>query len=123
MAAYLPTSLDYAADIVETLREPLLVLDGQLSVKSASRAFYRVIQTGPSETIGRHIYELGTGQWNIPALRKPLDELLPGNGTLGDYRVEHEFPEIGSRTMLVNARRLPVVGEVLGNIWIGGEGS
>ncbi len=100
-----------ATDIVKTLREPLLVLGARLRIKAASSAFYRVFQVKPDETIGRHIYELGDGQWNIPALRKLLDELLPTNGAFDDYPVEHDFPGIGPRTMLLNARRLPSGGD------------
>ncbi len=103
-----------ADDIVNTLREPLLVLDDHLRIKSASPAFYRVFQVKHEETIGRLIYELGDGQWNIPGLRNLLNELLPGNregGSFEDYEVEHEFPGLGLRTMLLNARRLPPIGQ------------
>ncbi len=95
-----------AVDIVMTLREPLLVLDPCLRVKAASRAFYRVFQVNPEETIGRNIFDLGNGQWDIPALRKLLVELLPTHSTFDDYTVEHDFPDIGKRIMLLNARRL-----------------
>jgi PAS domain S-box-containing protein len=88
------------------VREPLLVLDADLRVRLASRSFYRVFQTTPGETEGQLIYELGNGQWDILSLRKLLDDLLPANGNFDDYLVEHDFPGVGSRTMLLNARRL-----------------
>src|SRR5689334_22353688 len=97
---------DYAAAIVETVRHPLLVLDAELRVKTASGSFYRDFKVTPDETIGRFVFELGNGQWNIPALRKLLDELLPTNGQFEDYRVEHDFPDIGHKIMMLNARRL-----------------
>jgi PAS domain S-box-containing protein len=102
----LSAPFDYAADIVKTLREPLLVLDAQLRIKTASRSFYRTFKVAPEETVGRLIYELGNAQWNIPALRTLLDELLPNNRAFDDYSVDHDFPTIGRRTMLLNARRL-----------------
>jgi PAS domain-containing protein len=97
---------DYAEAIVQTVREPLLVLDAHLRVKLANRAFYQTFKLPLDKPIGRLIYELGDGQWNIPNLRKLLDELLPTNGHFDDYLVEHDFPDIGRRTMLLNARRL-----------------
>ena len=98
--------LGYADAIVQTLRESLLVLDADLRVKSASRSFYQTFKVARAETRGRLIYELGEGQWDIPSLRRLLDELLPTNGEFNDYQVEHDFPDIGPRTMLLNARRL-----------------
>ena len=97
---------DYSDAIVETVREPLLILDSDLRVKLANRSFYQAFKVAPGESIGRLVYELGNGQWNIPALRKLLEELLPASAEFNDYQVEHEFPHIGQRTMLLNARRL-----------------
>jgi PAS domain S-box-containing protein len=96
----------YANAIIETMRDPLLVLDADLRVKLANRSFYQMFKISPGRPLDRLIYELGDGQWNIPALRKLLDELLPINGHFDDYQVEHDFPDIGPRTMLLNARRL-----------------
>ena len=101
-----PIAHNYGNDIVQTVREPLLVLDANLRVRVASRSFYRAFHTTPADTEGRFIYELGNGQWDIPPLRKLLDELLPTNGSFDDYLVEHDFPGIGPRIMLLNARRL-----------------
>jgi len=98
---------DYAENTIETVREPLLVLDGQLRVESANRAFYRTFRVAPAETVGRFIYELGNHQWDIPRLRQLLEELLPQNTGIEDFQVEHDFPAgVGRRTMLLNARRI-----------------
>jgi PAS domain S-box-containing protein len=97
---------EYAESIVDTVREPLLVLDRDLRVRSASRAFYETFQVTPETTEGRLIYELGNGQWQIPKLRELLDETLNRNTTFQDLEVEHTFPTIGHRVMLLNARRI-----------------
>ena len=97
---------DYADAIVQTVREPLLVLDAEHRVKSAARSFYQTFKVTPEQTEGQLIYELGNGQWDIPSLRRLLDEILPTNGAFNNYEVEHDFTGIGPRTMLLNARRL-----------------
>jgi len=89
-----------------TVREPMLVLDAGLNVVSANRSFYRSFHVDEKETVGQRIYDLGNGQWNIPALKQLLEELLPQNTVFNDFEVEHMFPEIGQRTMLLNARRI-----------------
>ncbi|HWB14611.1 MAG TPA: chemotaxis protein CheB [Pirellulales bacterium] len=99
-------SRDYALSIVETVREPLLVLDGTLRVRTCNRAFYAGFHVSPPETEGRLIYELGNGQWNIPRLRTLLEEILPQNSHFENFEVEHDFPGLGLRTMLLNAHRL-----------------
>ena len=99
-------ALHYAQGIVETVREPLMVLDGDLKVQSANRSFYQTFQTTPPETEGRLIYELGNGQWDIPRLRQLLEEIVPQNNVFENFEVEHDFPGIGVRTMMLNARRL-----------------
>ncbi len=99
-------SRDYALSIVETVREPLLVLDGDLRVRTANRAFYQNFQVDPANTEGRLIYELGNGQWDIPSLRSLLEEILPENSHFEDFEVEQTFPVIGERTMLLNAHRV-----------------
>jgi two-component system CheB/CheR fusion protein len=96
----------YADSIVSTVREPLLVLDGDLRVVSANRAFYRHFNVDAADTEGRRIYELGHGQWNIPRLRQLLEKVLPKKSSFEDFAVEHEFPGVGRRVMLLNARRL-----------------
>jgi two-component system CheB/CheR fusion protein len=99
-------SRDYAVSIVETVREPLIVLDGRLRVRTANRAFYQTFRVNPRDTEGRLIYELGDRQWDIPRLRTLLEELLPQNSHFEDFEVEHDFPGIGRRTMLLNAHRV-----------------
>ena len=100
-------ALAYANDILATLREPFVVLDGHLRVRSANRSFYESFQVSQEETENRLIYELGNGQWNIPSLRALLDDVLSEHHPVQDYVVEHDFPAIGRRNMLLNARQFP----------------
>ena len=93
-----------AQAIVDTVREPLLVLDKDLRVVAASRSFYETFQADRKDTQGRLLYTLGDGQWDIPALRTLLEKILPEKSVMNGYEVEHEFPKIGLRTMLLNAR-------------------
>lgn len=95
-----------AQAIVDTVREPLAVLDQRLRVVAASRSFYRTFQVDRASTQGRLIYELGDGQWDIPELRLLLEGIVPKHGVMDDYVVEREFPGIGRRTMLLNARKV-----------------
>jgi len=97
---------EYTASIVATVREPLLVLDGDLRVQSASRSFYENFRVTPEGTENRLLYDLGNRQWDIPALRRLLEEVLPQENQVNDFSVEHEFEHIGKKTMLLNARRL-----------------
>ncbi len=96
---------EYAESIVATVREPLLVLDADLRVQTASRSFYTTFRVAPEETEGRFLYDLGGGQWDIPELRRLLEGSPQGNG-LDGYEVAQEFEHIGRKTMLLNARRL-----------------
>lgn len=96
----------YAQNIVDTVREPLLMLDPALRVRSANRAFYQMFQVTPEETEGCLIYELGNGQWDIPALRTLLEDIIPQRAVFNDYTLEHDFPAIGRKVMLLNAREL-----------------
>ena len=97
---------ELAENIVDTVREPLLVLDPDLRVISASRSFCQVFHVTQEESEGQLLYDLGNGQWDIPALRKLLEEILPQNTRVNDFEVEHEFEDIGQRIMLLNARRI-----------------
>ncbi len=97
---------DYAENIVETVRDPLLVLDSDLRIVSANRAFYRVFRVEPAETVSTFIYDLGNRQWDIPRLRELLEEILPQSKTVEDFAVEHNFEQLGQRTMLLNARTI-----------------
>ena len=99
--------LEYAEMFINAVREPLIVLDHDLRVISASRSFYDVFKVKPEETLGRLIYDLGNKAWDIAELRQLLETLLPQKSTLDDYELKHEFADLGSRTMLFNAREIP----------------
>jgi two-component system CheB/CheR fusion protein len=104
---------EYAERIVETIHDGLIVLSPDLRVRSANPAFYEQFHVEPAQTEGRLIYELGNSQWDIPELRKLLEEVLPDNNIFEDYEVTHHFEQIGNRTMLVNGRRLDHVQLIL----------
>src|SRR3954447_22319405 len=97
---------DYALNIVDTVREPLLILDTTLRVRSANRAFYQTFHVSAAETVDRLIYELGNGQWDIPELRTLLEDIVPKSSVFNDFELDHTFPVIGRRVMLLNARKL-----------------
>jgi chemotaxis protein methyltransferase CheR len=96
----------YIRTVVDTLREPFLVMDENLKIISANRTFYAVFQVTPEETEGKRVYDLGNGQWNIPKLKILLEDILPKNTHFDDFKVKHEFPKIGHRIMILNARRI-----------------
>jgi two-component system, chemotaxis family, CheB/CheR fusion protein len=98
--------LDFAEAIVETVREPLVILNHNLRVVSANKAFYETFQVTPQETEDRLIYDLGEGQWDIPKLRELLDNILPARSTFRDFEVVHEFKRVGRKVMLLNAREV-----------------
>ena len=100
-----------AESIVDTVRQPLLVLNEDLTVRSANRAFYDTFQAERGETEGRLIYELGNKQWDIPRLRELLSEILPQRQAVEEFEIEHAFEKIGEKIMLVNARTLPRAGD------------
>src|SRR3984957_2303549 len=110
-----------AQSIVDTVREPLLVLDKGLRVIAASRSFYSKFKVSPEETQGRLLYALGDGQWDIPKLRVLLDRIIPEHGVMEDYEVEHEFPNLGQRIMRLNARQVFYEGGADATIMIGIE--
>jgi chemotaxis protein methyltransferase CheR len=95
-----------AQAMVDTVRESLLVLDGDLRIVAASRSFYATFQTTPEETKGRLVYDLGSGEWNNPALRELLERIVPEHGVMDHFEVEQDFPQIGKRAMLLNARKV-----------------
>jgi len=101
----------YIQTVVDTLREPFLILDENLTVLSANRTFYTFFQVTESETEGKRVYDLGNGQWNIPKLKILLEDILPKNTFFDDFKVEHPFPRIGYRIMILNARRIYTTGE------------
>src|SRR5579862_4560264 len=96
----------YAQNIGDTIRDPLLILDRELRVKSANRSFYLTFQATPEETEGEFIYKLGNRQWDIPVLLDMLREIVPKKLHFDDFEVMHDFPKIGRRSMLLNARKL-----------------
>jgi two-component system CheB/CheR fusion protein len=96
----------FSEAIVNTVREPLVVLGGNLVVKHVNDSFLRSFKVHREETVGQRIYDLGNGQWNIPKLRELLEEILPQDSQFRDFEVEHNFPRIGLKKMLLNARRL-----------------
>jgi two-component system CheB/CheR fusion protein len=99
-------ALKLAESIVDTVREPLVVLDGKMRITSASRAFYQYFEVAPDETVGRVIFDLGNRQWDIPALRDLLNTVLSRDEAFDGYVVEHDFPRIGRRRLILNARRV-----------------
>ena len=100
----LQTLIKVCHNILDSFREPLLVLDSELKVIKANRPFYTTFAVKPTETEGRLIYEIGNRQWDIPRLRKLLEEILPENSEFNDLEVEQSFEGIGHKIMLLNAR-------------------
>jgi chemotaxis protein methyltransferase CheR len=112
-SALLPDSLNSLQDaqvlalaIVNTIPDPFLILDEGFHVLAASRAFYEVFQVDAAATQGRSLFALGDGQWNIPALRHLLETIIPDRVAMDGFEVAHDFPGLGSRTMLLNARKV-----------------
>ncbi|MBA7632849.1 Adaptive-response sensory-kinase SasA [subsurface metagenome] len=97
---------EYAEAIIQTVREPLVVLDGDLKIISANRSFYETFDVTPEQTEGQLLYRLGNQQQDIPNLRELLEEILPEKTTFEGFQIEHDFPTIGHRIMLLNARQL-----------------
>jgi len=97
---------EYIEDILQTVREPLLVLDSKRRVISANRSFYQTFKIIPGDIKGKVLYDLGNRQWNIPKLRKLLEEILPKSTVFLDFEIEHDFKELGRRVMVLNARRI-----------------
>jgi two-component system CheB/CheR fusion protein len=97
---------ELAEGIVDTVREPLIVLDGTLKVVSASRSYYQHFRVVPEETVGRPIYELRNHQWDIPALREMLETVLPRDRSFEGFAVEQDIPPIGRARLLLSARRI-----------------
>lgn len=96
----------FAASIVETVREPLLVLDDLLRVISANRSFYQMFQVTPREVEQQLLYHLCGGAWNIPALRALLEDILPKRTSFQDFVVDKVFPHVGRKVLMLNGRRL-----------------
>ncbi len=100
----LQKALAYAESIIDTVPEPLLILDSDMRVKMANHAFYKMFRVSIEETKNRLLYDLGNRQWDIPKLREMLEEIIPKGKSILNFEVEHEFPSIGQKTMMLNAR-------------------
>lgn len=98
--------LSYYKEITETVREPFIILDKDLCVVTANQAFYRTFKVGKKDTQGKRIYNLGSNQWDAPELRELLERILPKHRVFNNFAVTHDFPNLGHRTMLLNARQV-----------------
>ena len=101
----------YIKTVVDTVREPFLILDQDLKVISANKTFYTAFKVKKEETENKKVYNLGNGQWNIPKLKILLEDILPKNTFFEDFKVEHDFPRIGFKIMILNARRIYTTSE------------
>lgn len=99
-------SWTYIKTVVDIVREPVVILNKDLHVMTANESFYRTFQVEPRDTEDKSIYELGNGQWNIPALKKLLEDILPKNTFFKGFEVAHDFPFIGRKVMILNARQM-----------------
>lgn len=99
-------SWTYIKTVVDVVREPVLILNKDLRVMAANDSFYRAFQVEARDTEGTVVYQLGNGQWNIPALRKLLEDILPRNTFFKGFEVTHDFPFIGHKVMILNARQI-----------------
>jgi len=106
MESEIQDAREYAESIVETVREPLVVLNSELKILTANHSFYDTFKVTPAETIGNFIYDLGNRQWDIPKLRVLFEEILPHDTVFNGYEVEHDFLDIGHKTILLNARQI-----------------
>lgn len=97
---------DFAQAIIETVREPLVVLDENLRVVTANRSFYKIVHVKKNETEHKLIFQLGNGQWDNVQLKHLLEKILPNKTFFQDFEIEHDFPKIGKRTVLLNARKV-----------------
>ncbi len=99
-------SWTYIKTVVDVVREPILILDKDLRVIAANDPFYQTFKVEAKNTLGKIVYELGNGQWNIPALQKLLEDVLPKHTFFKGFEVIHEFPVIGRKIMILNARQI-----------------
>jgi hypothetical protein len=101
-------SWTYIKTVVDVVHEPVLILDKDLRVLVANSPFYKLFQVEPSDTENKIVYELGNGQWDIPKLRKLIEDILPKNSFFKGFEVSHDFPSIGQKTMILNARQIHI---------------
>ncbi len=106
----------YAESIIETLRESILVLDEKFTVISANSSFYRYFKISSVETLGKKLYDLGDGQWDIPELRRLLEQIIPKDDAFENFEIEHDFPVIGFRKIVLNARKIVSEGSMQARI-------
>lgn len=106
------TGWTYIRHVVDTAREPFLILNDKLRVLAANESFYQIFETVDKETENKFIYDLGNGQWAGKQLRKLLEDILPHRTFFRDFEVDHKFPIVGRKIILLNARR--VYGDVEG---------
>lgn len=99
-------SWTYIKTVVDIVHEPILILDKNLCVVAANQPFYTTFKVKPKETEGALVYKLGNGQWNIPVLKKLLEDVLPKNTFFKSFQVDHDFPSIGRKIMILNARQI-----------------
>jgi hypothetical protein len=99
-------ALKYTESIINTVHDPLIILYEDFTVALASLSFYQTFEAKPGETEGQFIYDLGNRQWDIPKLRHLLEEILPKTTSFDNFEIEHNFPHIGKKLMLLNARRI-----------------
>ncbi|MFA5936380.1 MAG: PAS domain-containing protein [Candidatus Paceibacterota bacterium] len=99
-------SWTYIKTVVDVVREPILILNKDFRIMAANDSFYRTFQVEAKDTENKIVYELGNGQWDIPALRKLLEDVLPQNTFFKGFEVDHEFPFIGRKIIILNARQI-----------------
>jgi nitrogen-specific signal transduction histidine kinase len=100
------TSWTYIRTVIDTAREPFLILDRDLRIIAVNSCFLRTFEVSDKNTEGRLVYDLGNGQWNIPKLKNLLEDILPRDTFFKDFEVDHEFPGLGRRIMMLNARKI-----------------
>jgi hypothetical protein len=109
-------SWTYIKTVVDVMREPILILDKNFKVMAANEPFYNTFQVEQKDTENKIVYDLGNGQWNIPALRKLLEDILPKNTFFKGFEVTHEFPVIGKKVIILNGRQIHKIGGRGGNL-------
>ena len=107
-ATYWEHSWTYIKNVVDVVRQPVLVLDKNFCVLAANKAFYDTFLANPNDTEGKLLYKLGNGQWNIPSLKKLIEKILPKRTHFEGFQVAHEFPSIGRKVIILNARQVHI---------------
>src|ERR1700730_6599424 len=105
-------------DLVETIRDGILVLEPDLTIRFANRSFCQTFAVAPEDTVGRRLYEIGNGQWDIPKLRTSLETVISGRKTIEAFEVEYVFPSIDRRVMVLNARKVYRPGDKIQQILV-----